>query len=417
VPPHRRLIILGSTGSIGTQTVQVVRHLNALAERDGPSPGAAPTYEVVGLAAGSDAAALFAQASDLGVREVALASPPDEPPAPPGNTTLRTGVGAAERLVREVDADMVLSAIVGVAGLPATLAAVELGRDTAIANKETLVAAGGLVTAACAETGARLLPVDSEHAALWMCLAAGPDGFRLPPFAAPPAALRRAVLTASGGALRDRTEAQLANATPEDALAHPNWSMGAKVTIDTATLINKSFELVEAHWLFNIPAARLTALVHPQSLVHAIADFDDGSSIAQLGAPDMRTAILAALAAPARPPGCAEPLSLADAATLTFYEPDADRFPGITLGRRIIEEGGTAGAVANAANEAAVHAFVNRQIAFPRIAGLATDAIDAVGVSPLRDLRDATDADAEARRFVARALQQSDTRTRGTAAR
>lgn len=392
---RRRLVILGSTGSIGRQTLAVVEHLDALAARGED----VVAYEVVGLSAGSNAARLLEQAGAFGVSELALAEGAGVVAG--DGATLRVGVDAAERLVREVEADVVVCAIVGVAGLAATLAAVELGRDAALANKEALVAAGGLVVGACARSGAKLLPVDSEHAALWMCLASGADGFVFPPHGCP-GDLDRAVLTASGGALRGWDAARLERATAADALAHPNWSMGAKVTIDTATLINKSFELVEAHWLFGIPGERLGIVVHPQSLVHAVAEWRDGSSVAHLGAPDMRTPILGALTAPGRPAGCVRALSLVEAGSLTFEEADADRFPGVGLGHAIVERGGTAGAIVNGANEAAVSLFAEGAIAFPEIARLSWAAIDAVGVSGIRGLDDVMEADGAARAFVAR---------------
>ncbi len=402
----RRIIILGSTGSIGTQTLDVIRHLNAAADRGEHDH----RFTVVGLAAGSNADQLFEQARDLGVRNLALRNASNDSPAPPGNTSLLTGPDAAEQLVRDTDADIVMCAIVGAAGLPATLAAVELGRDAALANKEALVAAGSLITAACKSSGAKLLPVDSEHAALWACLAAGPDGFRLPPHDEP-RALSRVTLTASGGALRDWPREKLESATPEDALNHPNWDMGAKVTIDTATLLNKAYELVEAHWFFGVPADKLHAVVHPQSIVHAIADFDDGSSVAHLATPDMRLPILNALTAPDRPRGLTTHVSLADCQRLTFETPDLDRFPAIALGREIIERGGVAGATVSAGAEEAVNAFLKRQVPFTAIEPLARHALDAVGDAPLNTLEDALNAEREARDAVRSALASYPLRT------
>jgi 1-deoxy-D-xylulose-5-phosphate reductoisomerase len=297
---------------------------------------------------------------------------------------------------------VVLSAIVGAAGLPATLAALDRGIDVALANKEALVAAGSLVVATAERSGAAILPVDSEHAALWMCLSAAPEGFRFPPFTAGEH-VARITLTASGGALRAWPAARLASATPDDALNHPNWSMGAKVTLDTATLMNKAFELVEAHWLFGIPAERLCAVVHPQSIVHAIADLADGSSIAQLGLPDMRTPIQYALTAPSRPAGLNAHVSFAELSELTFEAPDLERFPSLGFGHRIVREGGTAGAVVNGANEAAVHAFIDRRVPLPAIHALVEEALTEVGVSPINSLDDVLSADRAARDFVERA--------------
>ena len=392
----RRLIILGSTGSIGTQTLDAVAHLNTLAER-GETP---ERFDVVGLAAGSRGEELAEQARRFGVRDVALA---DAEAAfdVPGVTVRRSG-DSAEELVREVEADIVMAAIVGVAGLPATLAGVELGRDVALANKETLVAAGPVVTAACARSGSHLLPVDSEHAALWQCLLALRDLPRdVPPFVAPPS-LVRATLTASGGPFRTSSADQIRNATREQALAHPTWSMGPKVTTDSASLMNKGLELIEAHWLFGLGTDRLAVLVHPQSTVHAMAEFADGSVISQLGAPDMRSPISYALTHPARPVGCARTLDLAGLGRLDFEPPDTERFPALELAMGVIDAGGSAGAVLNAANEIAVAAFLRSdeslpQIAFGQIPEIVATTLSAVASRPVTTLAEVMQADAEAR--------------------
>ena len=391
--PIRRIIILGSTGSIGRQTIDVVAGLNRLHER-GELPFG---FRVVGLAAGRNADALFEQATSLNVRELALAD--GDGATPPPGSNLRRGPDAAERLVREVEADLVLGAMVGSCGLPATLAAIELGRDIALANKETLVAAGALVVEACDRTGARLLPVDSEHSGVWQCLAARTGGEARPPFTLD-AEVARIILTASGGALRDMTKQQMESATVEQALNHPTWDMGAKVTIDSASLTNKALELVEAHWLFGIGANQLDVLVHPPSIVHAFVEFADGSVVAQLGAPDMRTPIQYAMTHPHRVAGRSARMAWDEFGALEFLPPDLDRFPALRLGHRVIEEGGTSGAVFNAANERAVEAFLERQIPFGQISRLAEAALNRVGVSPIRDLQDVFDADTEARRFV-----------------
>lgn len=395
----RRLIILGSTGSIGTQTLDAVAHLNTLADRGESSQ----RFEIVGLAAGSRSDELAEQARSFGVRDVALAdagAPFDVP-----DTAVRRGERAAEQLVREVDADLVMAAIVGVAGLPATLAAVELGRNVALANKETLVAAGPVVTAACARSGAHLFPVDSEHAALWQCLLALRNLPRdEPPFVAPPS-LVRATLTASGGPFRNHSAEQIRNATREQALAHPTWSMGPKVTIDSASLMNKGLELIEARWLFGLGTDRLSVLVHPQSTVHAMAEFADGSVIAQLGAPDMRSPISYALTHPARPAGCARTLDLAGLGRLDFEPPDTQRFPALELAMGAIDAGGSAGAVLNAANEIAVAAFLRSDpglpdIAFGRIPEVVAATLSAVPPRPVTTLAEVMEADAEAREIA-----------------
>jgi 1-deoxy-D-xylulose-5-phosphate reductoisomerase len=397
---ERRVILLGCTGSIGTQAVEVIEHLNALHAR-GESEAC---FRVVGLAAGRNAEQAFAQAARLGVRRVALANGDGSAAAPRGVEVLR-GANAAERLVRETDCDVVLAAMVGSAGLPATLAAVELGRAVALANKETLVAAGELVVAACARSGSRLLPVDSEHSALWQCLeSCREEPCTLPPLPALPRGVSRLILTASGGPFRTWDARATHDATPEQALRHPTWQMGPKVTIDSASLTNKALEVLEAHWLFGAGVERIGVVVHPQSIVHSLVEFADGSVLAQLGANDMRTPIQYALAHPARPAGVSRKLDLAAVGTLEFVPLDREKFPAIDLAYEVIRRGGTAGAVFNAANEAAVEAFLARRIPFGRISGLARDALREVGVLPLRTLADALAAEGEARRFVERSV-------------
>ncbi len=388
----RRIIILGSTGSIGTQTLEVVTHLNALHARGLFQH----RVEVVGLAAGKGAALLSDQASAFGVREVAIAE---------GNGVeipgvhVRRGTDAAERLVREVECDVVLAAIVGSAGLPATLAAVQLGRDVALANKETLVAAGSLVVPASHQSGAKLLPVDSEHAAVWQCL----QGFcEAPALKQPPRSVRRVILTASGGPFRTATSQQIAGATREQALKHPTWTMGAKVTIDSASLMNKALEIIEAHWLFALPGENIEAAVHPQSAAHAIVEFEDASMVAQLATPDMRGPIQTALTWPSRVASLVKPMPIGSGPmSLQFEAPDLQRFPLLATAYRAIREGGTSGAILNAANEEAVLAFLRDDaMRFGRISELVLDAIDAVSTSPLKSLDDALDADRRARAVV-----------------
>lgn len=404
--PVRRVIVLGSTGSVGTQTLDVASSLNAL-----HAAGAWPWgVQIVGLAAGSNAALLAEQARALGVRDVALASAgPEEGAGGPADPALmlpaggrvRRGAGAAERLVREVPCDVVVAAIVGVRGLPATLAAVELGRDVALANKETLVAAGAIVTAAARRSGARLLPLDSEHSAAWQCLMslAGP-GLVCP--CEPPAGLERLVLTASGGPFRERSTAECYDAPPEQALKHPTWSMGAKVTIDSATLVNKALELIEAHWLFGLPSRQLGVLIHPQSCVHALAEMVNGSVVAQMGSPDMRVPIQLALSAPGVAPARdVQRLDLAALGSLTFMKACEERWPALALARRVMDEGGTLGAVFNAANEVAVEAFLARRIPFGRIVELVSAAMEALPADEGGTLERVMAADAAARRFVA----------------
>lgn len=385
----RRLIILGSTGSIGTQALEVVAHLNALAK----SRGAPAPWRVVGLAAGFSAAALRDQASAFGVADVALAGDPGAHAAP----GWRVGPDAASSLVREVECDMVLAAMVGAAGLPATLQAVSMGRHVALANKETLVAAGALVVPEARRTGARLLPVDSEHAGLWQCLGRGVA----PPFDAG-AQVRGVTLTASGGPFRSCDAPAIAAATPAMALRHPTWSMGPKVTIDSASLMNKALEIIEAHWLFGLPGEKIRAVIHPQSLVHAMVEWADGSILAQLGAPDMRGPIQAALAWPEVVPGLAPALDFSASRSLTFEPVDPDKFPALALAYRVIEMGGCAGAILNAANEECVRAFLSpgSGVAFGDIARVTGESLREVPNRPLRSMDDFRSADAEARAYA-----------------
>lgn len=406
---ERRIILLGSTGSIGTQTIEVINHLNTLHDAGRYST----RFRVVGLAARKNAALLCEQARLLNVPNVAIAD--EEGGVAPAGCKVHRGASAAERLIRETECDVVLAAMVGSAGLPATLAAVELGRDVALANKETLVAAGSLVVPAARKSGSRLLPVDSEHCGVWQCLQ-GSDGVterrsdegeNCPPLCPPcdtPATVARVILTASGGPFRTRSKDDIYHATPEQALKHPTWSMGPKVTIDSASLTNKALEVVEAHWLFGLPGNQIGVLIHPQSVVHALVEFADGSIVAQLGPPDMRSPIQYALTFPNRPRALGGGLNLAALSRMEFFEPDHDRFPALNLAYEVIEKRGTAGAVFNAANESAVDAFLAGRIPFGRITELAAAALKSVGVSPARCLADVLEADAEARRYVAMKL-------------
>jgi len=407
IPRHgtKRVILLGSTGSIGAQTEAVVAHLAQLAALRSE----APPLEIVGLASGSNAGALVDQARRLGVRNIAMVR--DEAgeaaaAARASGFTLRVGTDAAAQLVRDVDADLIVCAVVGVAGLAPTIAAIDKGVDVATANKETLVAAGEIVVKRARSAGAALLPVDSEHAGVWQCLPGRP---------APPltldASVRRVILTASGGPFRNTPGDVVYNATPEQALNHPTWSMGAKVTIDCASLTNKGLELIEAHWLFGIGTDRLDVLVHPQSVVHAFVEFADGAFTAQLGAPDMRCPIQHALLWPAIDDGASAKLDVQSLGALSFEPPDYDRFPALRTALRVIDMGGASGAIFNAANERAVEAFLKGAIPFGRIPELAVGALDAIvgdrRQPPLRDINDALEADVQARRFVEQEMAQT----------
>jgi len=386
----RRILILGCTGSIGTQTIEAIEHLNALHAR-----GACPDeFEVVGLASGSGCSRVVEQATRLGVRHVAIAN--EEADVEIDGATVLRGPEACETLVRTVECDLVVSAIVGAAGLPSTLAAVSIGRDVAIANKETLVAAGDLVISEARRSGTRLLPIDSEHAGAWLCLGLTPPLAETPP-------IRRLTLTASGGPFRTQTLEACREAPPSAALRHPTWAMGPKNTIDSASLMNKALELIEAHHLFNLPAEKLDAVIHPQSVVHAMVELEDGSLLAQLSAPDMRLPIQQALTHPHRVEPLAARTDLTSLNDLCFERVDVERWPAIRLAWRAIREGGTAGAVLNAANEAAVEAYLDPdgpRVSFGEIPGIVEAAMDGVAVRELGSVDDAFEPAAEARGFV-----------------
>jgi 1-deoxy-D-xylulose-5-phosphate reductoisomerase len=393
-PAPRRLIVLGSTGSIGVNTLEVVAHLNRTAAERRAAP-----IQVVGLAAGSSVAKIAEQAKRFGVSAVALADASRAGAlrealngAAPA-VAIYAGPDASRQLVEEVPATDLTAAVVGSAGLPATLAGADRGMRIGLANKETLVAAGALVTPRVRRHHACLIPVDSEHSAIFQCLAGQPRG-----------AVARIVLTASGGPFRRADPAAIQNATVEQALKHPTWSMGRKISIDSATMMNKALEIIEAHWLFDLPAEKISVIIHPQSVAHSFVEFTDHSVLAQLGAPDMRTPIQYALTWPDRPAGCSQPLDWSKLSKLEFEPPDMDRFPALRLAYDVIEAGGTAGAVMNAANEVAVAAFLERRIRFGRIVELVAEALSAIAPRPADDLPAVLDADDQARRFVAQRL-------------
>jgi 1-deoxy-D-xylulose-5-phosphate reductoisomerase len=328
----RRVIVLGSTGSIGVQALEVIA---AHPER----------FELVGLAAGRNRSLLDEQAAATGVTATAL------------------GVDEAVELVRSVEADVVLNGITGSVGLAPTLAVLETGATLALANKESLIVGGGLVTSA-ARPG-QLVPVDSEHSAIAQALRSGEHG-----------EVRRLVLTASGGPFRGRTRDQLADVTPEQALAHPTWDMGLVVTTNSATLVNKGLEIIEAHHLFDIPYDRIEAVVHPQSIVHSMVEFTDGSTLAQASPPDMRLPISLGLDWPHRVPGVGAPLDWTRAQSWTFEPLDDDAFPAVTLAKRVGTAGATYPAVFNAANEQAVQAFHSRRIPYLSILAVVERVVD-----------------------------------------
>jgi len=374
----RSVVILGSTGSIGTSALDVLE-------------GLGEGYRLLGLAAGSRWETLVEQARRTGARWIALADPEAcrlaREAAP--EVEVWEGPEAIARMAAHPEVDVVVSAIVGAAALPATLAAVEAGKTVALANKETLVMAGGPVTAAARRSGATILPVDSEHSAVFQCLQAGRRN-----------QLRRVILTASGGPFRDLGPDELARVTVKQALDHPTWQMGPKVTIDSATLMNKALEIVEARWLFDLRADQIEVMIHPESIVHSMVEFVDASAIAQLSPPDMRLPIQYALTYPDRLAGRTAPLSLAEVGTLRFETPDPRRFPALALGHRVAEAGGTTGAVLNAANEAAVGLFREETIRFDQIVELVGCVLDRHTNTPEPDLRQIHDADRWARQEV-----------------
>jgi 1-deoxy-D-xylulose-5-phosphate reductoisomerase len=309
---------------------------------------------------------------------------------------VHSGPQGLVELVLESGADLVLNAIVGSAGLGPTIVALGEGIDLALANKESLVVGGELVMALAEATGARILPVDSEHAALHQLIAGERAGG--------PGTIERVTVTASGGPFRGRTRGELELVTVEQALRHPTWSMGAKITIDSATLMNKGLEVIEAHHLFAIPYERIDVLIHPQSIVHAMVALCDGAVLAHLGAPDMRVPIAYALHHPQRTELDVARLDLAAVASLTFEPPDLDAFPALSLAREAAIAGGTAPCVLNAANEVAVHAFLGGRIAFTRIAEVIGAALHELGSQPLREFDALFEADRRAREVASKAL-------------
>jgi 1-deoxy-D-xylulose-5-phosphate reductoisomerase len=347
----KRIALLGATGSIGRQALEII--------------GAHPELELAAAASGSQPIDGLAPLTQVG--------------------------GDLTELLERAQPDVVLNAVVGFAGLPATLWVLERGIDLALANKESLVAAGDLATAAWRRGGGRLLPVDSEHSAAYQCLE-GRD----------PAAVHSLVLTASGGPFRRRSREELVEVTPAEALAHPTWNMGPKITVDSATLANKGLELIEAHFLFGIDYDRIEVVIHPTSTVHALVRFRDGAALAHLGYPDMRVPISFALTYPERAATPVPQLDFASGLTLEFDAPDLETFPLLGLARRAGEQGGTYPCAFNAANEVAVAAFLEGRLPFLGVAETVEETLAAVDGGPARDPNELFEADAEARRLAER---------------
>jgi 1-deoxy-D-xylulose-5-phosphate reductoisomerase len=376
----RTISIFGATGSVGLSTLDLARQ-----HRD--------QYRVVALTANGNAAGLAELAREFDAELAVVAEEEAYPALKAALAGTRTEVAAgADALIEAAkrDVDWTMAAIVGCAGLPSTMAAIEQGRTVALANKEALVSAGALMMAAVAKSGATLLPVDSEHNAIFQCLAGG----RIDQ-------VRKITLTASGGPFREFTLDQMRGVTPEQAVAHPNWDMGAKISVDSATMMNKGLELIEAHHLFPVGLDKIDILVHPQSVIHSMVEYVDCSTLAQLGSPDMRIPIASALAWPDRIATSCMPLDLAKIGTLSFEAPDIERFPALRLCRAVIQEGGAKPAILNAANEIAVAGFLNRKIGFLDIAAVVEDTLNCYSPQPPTTLDALFSVDAEARHYAA----------------
>jgi len=373
----KSIVILGSTGSIGTNTLDIVRRFPE-------------EFRVVGLTAGSNIDKLEAQIRQFKPNAVAVSTESSAAMLRSRCADLSVEVMAGEEGITQVasmlDAELVISAIVGAAGLVPTLSAIRSGKHIALANKEPMVMAGKLMQDEARKHGVRIFPVDSEHSAIFQSL----EGHRIED-------VRRVILTASGGALWTLSQEQLLHVTPEQALQHPNWKMGSKITIDSATLMNKGLEVVEARWLFNIPEFNIDVLVHRESIIHSLVEYKDRSMIAQLGLPDMRTPISYAMRYPARMALDLPSLDLTEIGRLTFCKPDHDRFPCLNLGYESLRIGGTMPAAMNAANEIAVDAFLNHGLRFSEIPQVIRSTMEAHAHQEITCLDDALEADRWAR--------------------
>jgi 1-deoxy-D-xylulose 5-phosphate reductoisomerase len=383
---RRKIVILGATGSIGKSTLDLIERMP---ER----------FEVVAVTAASNVETLADIARRTGAKLAAIA---DDARLPDLSDLLAgsgcRAAGGPEALIEAavVEADLVIAAIVGCAGLAPTMAAVEAGRTVGLANKEALVTAGALMTDAAKSSGATLLPVDSEHNAIFQCLAGSHRED-----------VSKIILTASGGPFRTASLSEMAAATAAQAVAHPNWSMGAKISVDSATLMNKGLELIEAHYLFELPSQRIEIVIHPQSVIHSMVEFVDGSVLAQLGSPDMRIPIAYALAWPERIETPAQRLDLASIARLDFEAPDVGLFPALRIARRALEQGGSAPIVLNAANEVAVASFLAGRIGFPDISRIVEDALSEADLVNPRSIGDVLEIDQATRNRVESAMKAS----------
>ncbi len=343
----KNVVILGSTGSIGKNALDVIRNLRH-------------KYKAVGLSANSRWELLAEQVKEFKPKCISIADERHikklKNVLTENSVQILTGTNSVKEMVSREDVDIVISAIVGAIGLPAAIQVINHGKTLALANKEALVMAGGLIVPMAKNKGVKILPVDSEHSAIFQALRAGH-----------PNELKKIIITASGGPFYSYPEEKLSEVTQEEALKHPTWQMGQKITIDSATLMNKALEIIEAKWLFNLDSTQIDVIIHPESIIHSLVEFCDGSVIAQMGKPDMKVPIQYALTYPYREDANVEPLDLAKLGQLTFQKPDMDKFPALRLGYEAAEKGGTMGATLNAANEIAVQAFLERKIKFTDI--------------------------------------------------
>ncbi len=374
---HKNIVVLGSTGSIGTSVADIVRR----------SQG---RLNIVGLAAGKNLDLLAQQIQEFSPQKVAVMTKDlaDDLKGLVSDKDVKIlwGKEGYNELASMPLADLVVSSMVGAAGLIPTVTAIEAGKDVALANKETLVAAGPLVMRLVEQHKVNLLPIDSEHSAIFQCL----QGYR-------DSMVKKIILTASGGPFRTKDKDELGSITPQEAVAHPNWSMGAKISVDSSTLMNKGLEVIEARWLFSVPPEKIEVVVHPQSIIHSMVEYVDGSIIAQLGIPDMRVPISYALYWPDRMELDLPSLDLVKMGPLTFEAPQMDKFPCLALAFKALEMGGTATTVLNAANEVAVEAFLQGQIPYLKIPEIISDVLEEMGGKAMNSLDDVLQADAMAR--------------------
>lgn len=377
----RTIAVLGATGSIGTQALDIVRRYP-------------DRFRADCLTANTNAEKLFELVREFKPTAAALNIVPDYIPEDIRPVQWFFGPDATVRALAAIQPDDALCAIVGIAGLDAVWCALDVCERVLLANKEALVTGGDLVTAKAAEKNVPLLPVDSEHSAIFQCLQARQDN-----------PVRRLLLTCSGGALRDWKKEDMYAATVRDVLAHPTWNMGGKITVDCATMVNKGLEVIEAHHLFKMPAEKIDVVIHPQSVVHSMVEFEDGAVLAQMGMPDMRGPIGYAMGYPQRLPYDARPLDFSALGHLDFAAPDHDRFPCLNMAIQALKAGGSAPVILNGANEVAVSAFLNGQIPFGRIAQIIDATLNAVPASPIASIRDVYEADAKARAWACQQLE------------